>query len=62
MFSDTSNAQVIHTTLKAGFNQAYGKYPVAYGNVVLMDCHHFYDLIFKALNNAIEPLKQSDPI
>jgi hypothetical protein len=57
-----SNTQVINTTLKAGFTQAYGKYPVAYGNVVLMDCHYFYDLIFKALNTAIEPLKTTDPI
>jgi hypothetical protein len=48
--------------LKSGFKQAYGKYPVAYGNVVLMDCVQFLDLIFDELYASIEYLKKENKI
>ena len=33
----------LNMTLRAGFTQTFGKFPAAYGNVVLSDCHYLFD-------------------
>lgn len=38
-----SDPIMLNTTVKAGFSGSYGKFPSAYGNVVLMDCHYIFD-------------------
>jgi hypothetical protein len=42
------------STLKQGFGNSYGKFPVAYGNVVILDCNYIFDTLIVNANNLID--------
>jgi len=48
------------SNITASFSDTYGKFPVAYGNTILMDCHYFFNNIITGLYAAIEPLKKTN--
>jgi hypothetical protein len=52
----------ITTSIVAGFSDTYGKFPVAYGNVVVMDCHYIFDNVIEGYKEYILPMKKTDPI
>jgi hypothetical protein len=43
----TNNTEYLklNSTAKHGFENSYGKFPVAYGNVVILDCNYIFDTI-----------------
>ena len=54
---------MLNTTLKAGFSGTFGKFPSAYGNVVLYDCHYIFDNIldwFEYENDKMHPTHDWD--
>lgn len=52
----------LNATLKAGFSGSYGKFPSAYGNVVLMDCHYIYDYLLDYLTIENDKIEFQQPI
>ena len=62
IFGDNEDKQYLKlpSTLKKGFEESYGKFPVAYGNVVILDCHYILNNILDATIVMIEPLRKKD--
>ena len=38
-------------TLATTYEASFGKFPTAYGNVALLDCHYIFDYIFDYARN-----------
>ena len=53
---------MLNSTVKAGFSGSYGKFPSAYGNVVLMDCHYVYDYLLDYMQTENDKEKFTHPI
>jgi hypothetical protein len=50
------------SNLKTGFKESYGKFPVAYGNVVILDCNYILDNLLDAVIVYIKPLQKRKPL
>jgi hypothetical protein len=53
---------LLPSTLKTGFKESYGKFPVAYGNVVILDCHYILDNLLEAAIVYIKPMQKQNPL
>ena len=52
--ADDSGFLRLDSTLKQGFENSYGKFPVAYGNVVILDCNYIFDSIINNANTLLD--------
>jgi len=52
--NDTNSTELsLNSTAKQGFENSYGKFPVAYGNVVILDFNFIFDTIIDSAKTLI---------
>jgi hypothetical protein len=54
-YSVVGDAYTRPVTVKETYSKSNGKFPAAYGNVALIDCHYILDYVFDYARNDYAP-------
>jgi hypothetical protein len=58
----TSKQKVAESlTVAASYDNSNGKFPSAYGNVLLFDCHHVFSSSISILKKVLKPYAKTNP-